>query len=588
MKIRELTQKAENLIEQGKNAKQRQIHYQQQTNSARAKVKSAYDRLEAASETDEEGNPIGDVNSARLELYAAQAFLESAEANLAKANQQVKIVGQKKMDAVREIEKYENVEEGNMSKLAELQKKRFGANANAFMADLAARMNSGEQARQQLLSSMGIATSTRTFSAGHVTGNGSSYSNAANQTSDETDVPIGSFFGKWSRRKSKHQRDIAPLSSAGEPYPTKYKSVNELSEEVWVAAKHYQEHHNDYNSVMRQGGTSDDIKRMKNIIAEHQIAEDTVFCRRASLKDLGKELENCPWSDLVGKRYQFQGIMSVAKDGNDKMARDGVVFKIIAPKGTPGLDLVDVGYFSEAMFDSPLCYIEKVEKTGPSHNTPYITVRVYSSKSYHNIVDELKGNGVQHNPIQPFGRERTSEEIADRISGGDLTEGSCSSLALAFPGNEIGYDVLDFRDGYSREYFSRRSSIEKIANLSGVTSLTEYGSDDVTCVSRLLQSTEKGKNYYLATGEHAAIIRQSNNYFEYLELQHPGSGNGWHPLNESILMNRFGCSHNRRYENSSFLIDTSSLANSQEFLDILGYINTNNYEQRKGASGNVK
>ena len=36
MKIRELTQKAENLIEQGKNAKQRQIHYQQQTNSARA------------------------------------------------------------------------------------------------------------------------------------------------------------------------------------------------------------------------------------------------------------------------------------------------------------------------------------------------------------------------------------------------------------------------------------------------------------------------------------------------------------------------------------------------------------------------
>ena len=53
-------------------------------------------------------------------------------------------------------------------------------------------------------------------------------------------------------------------------------------------------------------------------------------------------------------------------------------------------------------------------------------------------------------------------------------------------------------------------------------------------------------------------------------------------------MNRFGCSRNRRYENSSFLIDTSSLANSQEFLDILGYINTNNYEQRKGASGNVK
>lgn len=587
MKIRELTQKAENLIEQGENAKQRQIHYQQQANSARAQVVSAYARLEAAaSETDEEGNPIGDVSGARAEVYAAQALLESAEVNLAEANQQLEIVGRRKLDAVHEIERYENVEEGNMSKLAELQKKRFGANANAFMADLAARMNSGEQARIQLLSSMGIVASAKTFSASHTIGNAGSYSNAANQTTEETDDSVTSIFGKMFQRKPKHQRNIAQLSSANTPYPTKYTSVDELSEDVYVAARHYQENHEKYNPVMRQGGTSDDIKRLKSIIGEHKIAEDTVFSRRASLKDLGKELENCPLSDLVGKRYQFQGIMSVAKDGNDKMASDDVVFKVIAPKGTPGLDLTDVGFFQEAMFDSPLCYIEKTEMTG--YNTPCITVRVFSSKQYHNIVDELKGNGVHHNPIQEFGRERSSEEIADRISGGDLTEGSCSSLALAFTGNEIGYDVLDFRDGNSREYFSRRSSIEKIANLPGVTSLIEYGSDDVTCVRKLLQSTENEKNYYLATGGHAAVIRQNNDHFEYLELQHPGSGNGWHSLDESVLINRFGCSRNRHYNNSSFLIDANSLANSQEFLDILGYINTNNYGQRKGSAGNVK
>lgn len=165
MKIRELTQKAENLIEQGENAKQRQIHYQQQANTARAQVMSAYARLEAAaSETDEEGNPIGDVSGARAEVYAAQALLESAEVNLAEANQQLEIVGRRKLDAVHEIERYENVEEGNMSKLAELQKKRFGANANAFMADLAARMNSGEQARQQLLHSMGMSAPSKNYS----------------------------------------------------------------------------------------------------------------------------------------------------------------------------------------------------------------------------------------------------------------------------------------------------------------------------------------------------------------------------------------------------------------------------------------
>lgn len=166
MKIRELTQKAENLIEQGENAKQRQVHYQQQVNSARAQVMSAYARLEAAeSETDEEGNPTGDVSGARAEVYAAEALLESAEQGLAEANQQLESIGRRKMDTVHEIERYEVVEEGNMSKLAELQKKRFGANANAFMAELAVRMNSGEQARQQLLRSLGMAAPGKSYSA---------------------------------------------------------------------------------------------------------------------------------------------------------------------------------------------------------------------------------------------------------------------------------------------------------------------------------------------------------------------------------------------------------------------------------------
>ena len=589
MKIRELTQKAENLIEQGENAKRNQIQYQRQANSARAQVRAAYERLEAAeSETDEEGNMIGDVSGARSEIYAAQALLESAEFNLAEANQQVEIVRQRKLDTVHEIERYENVEEGNMSKLSELQKKRFGANTNAFMADLAARMNSGEQVRQQLLSSMGIATSTRMFSASNASGNGSSYSNTENKPSEEDEGSFGSIFGKTLRSKSKHQCNITPLVSAGTTYPARYKSVNELSETVWTAATHYQTHHSEYNSVMREGGTSDDIRRLKNVIANHQIAEDTVFTRVASLKDLGKELENCSMSDLVGKRYQFQGIMSTAEDGNKKMASDNVVFKIIAPKGTPGLDLTEVDWFKEAMFDSPLCYIEKTGMTGPSNNTPCITVRIFSSKQYHDIVDELKENGVQHNPIQEFGRERTNEEIVARISGDDLTEGSCSSLTFAFSGSEKGFDVIDFRGGYSQKYFSRRSSIEKIANLPGVTSLIEYGKDDVTSVSKLLQRAEEGKSYYLATGEHAATVRLNNNRFEYLELQHPGSGNGWHLLDESALINRFRCSRRKLLKNSSFLIDMNSLASSQEFLDILGYINTNNYEQRKGPSGNVK
>ncbi len=405
MKIRELTQKAENLIEQGDNAKQRQLHYQQEVISARAQVISAYARLETAeSETDENGNPTGDVSGARAAVYAAQALLKSAESGLAEANRQLEGIQKRKMDAVHEFEKYNAVEESNMSKLAELQQKRFGTNVNAFMADLAARMNSGEQARVQLLASMGIVASAKTFSATNC----------------------------------------------------------------------YQENHNEkYHSGMRENRASDDIK-------------------------------------------------------------------------------------------------------------------VFSSKVYQDIVDELKANGVEYKAIHSFGRTRTSEEIAAMISGGDLTEGSCSSLAFAFIGNEAGYYVLDFRDGNSRKFFATRESIKKIASLPGVVSNIEYGTDDVACVEKLLKNVSSGKNYYLATGGHAAIIRQNGNHLEYLELQHPGNGNGWHKLDDNILINRFGCSKKRRYKISNFLIETESLSKSQEFLDILGYINTNSNEQRKGSSGYVK
>lgn len=175
MKIREVTQKAENLIEQGENAKQRQVHYQQAANSARAQLMSAYARLEAASETDEDGEPMGDVAGAQAELFAAQAFLNSAELGLADATRQLEGIDQQKLDTVQEIERYETTGEGNLAILAQLQAKQFGSNAAAFMADLAARMNSGEQMRQQLLQSMGMSSTAKNFSAAGSPGGGYGY-----------------------------------------------------------------------------------------------------------------------------------------------------------------------------------------------------------------------------------------------------------------------------------------------------------------------------------------------------------------------------------------------------------------------------
>lgn len=174
------------------------------------------------------------------------------------------------------------------------------------------------------------------------------------------------------------------------------------------------------------------------------------------------------------------------------------------------------------------------------------------------------------------------------MSGGDSTAGSCSSLALAYAGNKAGYDVLDFRDGASRSYFSSRDSIQKVASLPGVQSITLHGTNDIVSANQLLGWMTPGKEYYLVTGQHASIVRRNGSSFEYLELQHPSDGNGWHTLDDNVLLTRFGCSTSHMSAFSNFMIDVDSLTKSNDFLSILGYINTAEADQRKGASGHVR
>ena len=210
------------------------------------------------------------------------------------------------------------------------------------------------------------------------------------------------------------------------------------------------------------------------------------------------------------------------------------------------------------------------------------------SHEYTEIVDALDNMNVEYRPIAEADINRTEQDIIDRISGGDETEGSCSSLALAYAGNKGGYDVLDYRDGNSREYFATRSSIEDIAHIPGVESFVLNGTNDFESVSQLLSGVKDGEEYYLASGQHAAIIRHNNNQFEYLELQHQSNGNGWHSLNNDILKCRFGCESDRLIPSKSYMMNVSSLSKNNEFKNILGYINTAEQDQMKGTKGYVR
>ena len=75
--------------------------------------------------------------------------------------------------------------------------------------------------------------------------------------------------------------------------------------------------------------------------------------------------------------------------------------------------------------------------------------------------------------------------------------------------------------------------------------------------------------------------------YQYLELQ-SAYVNGWEELNDYILKRRFGCVGTRSYAMPARLMDIEKLAQSDDFIEALKYINTEVGAQQKGAGGGIK
>ena len=205
---------------------------------------------------------------------------------------------------------------------------------------------------------------------------------------------------------------------------------------------------------------------------------------------------------------------------------------------------------------------------------------------------ELETTKVEKREIKVFDKPLTQEKIIDRLAGNDKTKGSCSSLAFAFAANKAGFNVLDFRGGKSLDIFSSPYHIKEIAKLNGVKSEIVRHINDFTAVEQLLKKAEVGKQYYLSTGRHAAIINRLEKGAEFLELQ-DNERKGFHPLTKERLKNRFSCKkscskYGIKIERSSIMIDIESLGKSKEFIELMKYINTSEDAQRKGAGGFAK
>lgn len=208
------------------------------------------------------------------------------------------------------------------------------------------------------------------------------------------------------------------------------------------------------------------------------------------------------------------------------------------------------------------------------------------------IIKDLEDRKIEYKTVQKLKKKLTTDEIIAKIGGGDMTGGSCSSVAFAYIGNKNGLDVLDFRGGASLDYFSRSGNIMKIANIKGVKCVVDENYNDILSAINLLKTAEEGKEYYLSIADHASIIRKKDNIFEYLELQ-TEKNNGYKKLTNEILKKRFNCKqshsvHGLKLKMKNVLIDVDSFKDNIEFEKILGYLNTATEKQIKGAAGYAK
>jgi len=200
-------------------------------------------------------------------------------------------------------------------------------------------------------------------------------------------------------------------------------------------------------------------------------------------------------------------------------------------------------------------------------------------------------------PVKRHEKQPTEKEIIDRLGGRDKTKGSCASLAMAYTAQKGGMDVLDFRGGESRDFFSRYSNGKAVLKEGFV----KENIRSINGTVELLKEVEKApinKEFILETGNHMAVVRNSGIDIEFLELQGPRTG--WKSLGtfddnaktiKFMLKDRFkartASSKLARY-NKCRLYDCDKVRQSKRFQVALGFINTDEDKQEKGAGGGIK
>jgi hypothetical protein len=217
------------------------------------------------------------------------------------------------------------------------------------------------------------------------------------------------------------------------------------------------------------------------------------------------------------------------------------------------------------------------------------TINVDENEIVKAFKEKLDHMGVEYREVSEHETPLTESEIIAALAGGDKTSGSCASVALAYVGQKNGLDVLDFRGGASQDFFSMSLNLQQIMKLPNITQISARARATATAGKKLLSKVEEGMEYYFVCGRHASIVRKEKGILQYLELQ-SATKSGWTDFDGNVrytLATRFGATQTGSdYE--EYMFNVADAKGSKELQEILGYINTAENAQKKGAGGSVK
>ena len=333
--------------------------------------------------------------------------------------------------------------------------------------------------------------------------------------------------------------------------------------------------------------------------------------------------------DLLAYRYIDNDVYEKIIKGNDSFNDLGfthvsvlknksnvinkpVELRINVPKGTKGVFTKNINE-SELILNRGLIF--KVVSEGVENGkkivwleveTPVNTIKTFElnrPNRFTNIIKEAQRMKVAEKPVVKLERLLEEDEIIKRLGGGDKTKGSCMSLAMAYVGNKLGYDVLDFRGDImkkigSRTLFSTKGR-EFIQGYKQVLPKKLYSTQNAV-IDDVVKHTVVGEQYMFVFGGHCAIIRKNeSDILEFLELQneksrwksHADYGDWMYKTKSAksrtkeIFKRRFGASD--YYLATGHLVNIKDI-NDDDFIDLLKYINTDESRQKKGKDGTIK